>query len=124
MTQLRIATFNLLHGQPLDPEGRPLPLGPDPAAPLAEAIGELDADVLALQEVDRYQPRSGRVDQAAVAAKALGATDYRFAAAVRGRPAPWPAGSPTRRWPMRASASTVRRTTGRTPNCLRTEPRW
>jgi endonuclease/exonuclease/phosphatase family metal-dependent hydrolase len=88
VTQLRIATFNLLHGQPLDPEGRPLPLGPDPAAPLAEAIGELDADVLALQEVDRYQPRSGRVDQAAVAAKALGATDYRFAAAVRGRPAP------------------------------------
>ncbi|WP_198035390.1 endonuclease/exonuclease/phosphatase family protein [Streptacidiphilus rugosus] len=89
MSQLRIATFNLLHGQPMDAHGRPLPLhAEDPAAPLAEAIAALDADVLALQEVDRFQERSGLVDQAAVAAKALGARDHRFAAAVVGRPAP------------------------------------
>ncbi|MEZ0066105.1 endonuclease/exonuclease/phosphatase family metal-dependent hydrolase [Streptacidiphilus sp. MAP12-20] len=91
MSQLRIATFNLLHGQPMDTEGRPLPdslHAGDPAAPLAEAVAALNADVLALQEVDRFQERSGLVDQAAIAAKALGARDYRFAAAVVGRPAP------------------------------------
>ncbi|WP_207892213.1 endonuclease/exonuclease/phosphatase family protein [Streptacidiphilus pinicola] len=91
MSQLRVATFNLLHGQPMDRAGRPLPTdGPSdgPGAPLADAIAALDADVLALQEVDRFQERSGRVDQAAVGAKALGARDYRFAAAVVGHPAP------------------------------------
>lgn len=94
VSQLRIATFNLLHGQPLAPDGAPLPFPPDPddpataAAALTEAVASLDADVLALQEVDRYQPRSGLVDQAAVAAEAMGAADWRFAAALHGRPAP------------------------------------
>ena len=90
VSQLRIATFNLLHGQSLGPDGNPHPAGPgpDPAGILAEAIASLDADVLALQEVDRYQERSGLVDQAAVAAKALGADEWRFAAALHGRPAP------------------------------------
>ena len=91
VSQLRIATFNLLHGQSLGPDGNPLPgarPAADPAETLAQAIAALDADVLALQEVDRYQPRSGLVDQAAVAAKALGAAEWRFAAALHGRPAP------------------------------------
>ncbi|WP_441250355.1 endonuclease/exonuclease/phosphatase family protein [Kitasatospora sp. McL0602] len=88
MTQLRIATFNLLHGQPLAPDGTPLPLTAEPGEPLSEAIAALDADVLALQEVDRHQERSGFTDQAAVAAKAMGAADWRFAAALHGRPAP------------------------------------
>lgn len=90
MTPLRIGTFNLLHGQPLA-RGRPLPPPGDrdaAAGSLARAVTALDADVLALQEVDRYQPRSGLVDQAAVAAAALGAGDWRFAAALHGRPAP------------------------------------
>jgi endonuclease/exonuclease/phosphatase family metal-dependent hydrolase len=94
---VRIATFNLLHGQPLAADGRPLPYptdaaDPPPASgrgcPLAEAVAALDADVLALQEVDRHQLRSGLTDQAAVAAKAMGAGDWRFAAALHGRPAP------------------------------------
>jgi len=88
VSQLRIATFNLLHGQPLAADGSPLPYPPEAADPLAEAITELDADVLALQEVDRHQERSGFVDQTAVAAKAMGAADWRFAAALHGRPAP------------------------------------
>ncbi|WP_280715185.1 endonuclease/exonuclease/phosphatase family protein [Kitasatospora sp. MAP5-34] len=88
MSQLRIATFNLLHGQPLAQDGGPLPYPPEPGEPLGEAIAALDADVLALQEVDRYQERSGLVDQTAVAAKAMGAADWRFAAALHGRPAP------------------------------------
>ncbi|MCG6499084.1 endonuclease/exonuclease/phosphatase family protein [Kitasatospora sp. A2-31] len=88
MSQLRIATFNLLHGQPLAPDGGPRPFPADPDAPLAEAVAALDADVLALQEVDRYQARSGGTDQTAAAAKAMGAADWRFAAALHGRPAP------------------------------------
>ncbi|GAA2256780.1 hypothetical protein GCM10010430_45790 [Kitasatospora cystarginea] len=88
VSQLRIATFNLLHGQPLAADGSPLPYPPEAADPLLEAIAGLDADVLALQEVDRYQVRSGLVDQAATAAKAMGAADWRFAAALHGRPAP------------------------------------
>ncbi|MFI6443173.1 endonuclease/exonuclease/phosphatase family protein [Kitasatospora sp. NPDC050543] len=88
MSQLRIATFNLLHGQPLAPDGSPLPFPAEAGDPLTEAVAALDADVLAIQEVDRHQDRSGRVDQAAVAAKAMGAADWRFAAALHGRPAP------------------------------------
>ncbi|MFD7454412.1 endonuclease/exonuclease/phosphatase family protein [Kitasatospora sp. NPDC059827] len=88
MSQLRIATFNLLHGQPLAPDGTPLPYPADAGAPLAQAVAALDADVLALQEVDRHQARSGGTDQAAVAAAAMGAGDWRFAAALHGRPAP------------------------------------
>ncbi|GAA2749382.1 endonuclease/exonuclease/phosphatase family protein [Kitasatospora cinereorecta] len=85
---LRIATYNLLHGQPLAADGSPALFPAEPGAPLAEAVADLDADVLALQEVDRHQERSGLVDQAAVAAKAMGAADWRFAAALHGTPAP------------------------------------
>ncbi|MFI9270495.1 endonuclease/exonuclease/phosphatase family protein [Kitasatospora sp. NPDC052896] len=88
MSPLRIATFNLLHGQPLAADGSPLPYPDEAGDPLHEAIAALDADVLALQEVDRYQQRSGLTDQSAVAAKAMGAADWRFAAALHGRPAP------------------------------------
>ncbi|MGW4383680.1 endonuclease/exonuclease/phosphatase family protein [Kitasatospora sp. NPDC004531] len=88
MTTLRIATYNLLHGQPLAADGSPAPYPVEPGAPLAEAVASLDADVLALQEVDRGQPRSGRTDQTALAAKAMGAADWRFAAALHGTPAP------------------------------------
>ncbi|MFI6444348.1 endonuclease/exonuclease/phosphatase family protein [Kitasatospora sp. NPDC050543] len=86
---MRVATFNVLHGLPMD-RGRPVPAGAgaDPAAPLAEAIGSLDADVLALQELDRFQERSGGVDQAALAAVAANACDWRYASALHGRSVP------------------------------------
>jgi endonuclease/exonuclease/phosphatase family metal-dependent hydrolase len=76
---VRLATFNLL-------SGRSLRDGSADAATLAEAVGRLDADVLALQEVDRHQARSGGVDQAQVAARAMGAVAYRFVPLVRGTP--------------------------------------
>ncbi|OIJ68132.1 endonuclease/exonuclease/phosphatase family protein [Streptomyces mangrovisoli] len=83
---MRWATFNILHGRRLDSRGRPVPDdGTDPRTPLAEAVAALDADVLALQEVDRLQPRSGRADQAAVAAAAMGAKDWRYASALHAR---------------------------------------
>ncbi len=84
--RVRCATFNVLHGQLVRPDGRPAPVHPDdPSAPLAEAVAGLDADVMALQEVDRFQERSGGVDQAAVAADALGARDWRYATALHSR---------------------------------------
>lgn len=63
-------------------DGRQGDFPADPAQPLADAVAALDADVLALQELDRHQDRTGQVDQALVAAQAMGATDWRFATAV------------------------------------------
>ena len=52
------------------------------AARLTEAVASLDVDVLAVQEVDRGQPRSGGTDQLAVAAAAAGAATGAFAGDV------------------------------------------
>ncbi len=76
---MRLATFNLLHGRSLA-DGLVDPVR------LAAAVTALDADVLALQEVDRDQSRSGNLDLTAIAAQALGAPEHRFAAAVVGTP--------------------------------------
>jgi len=83
---VRIATFNVLHGRPRDdcPPASRATLG-TMEAPLAEAVASLDADILALQELDRFQQRSGDVDQARVAAEAMGAMDWRYASALHGR---------------------------------------
>ncbi|HEV2640887.1 MAG TPA: endonuclease/exonuclease/phosphatase family protein [Actinocrinis sp.] len=80
-------TFNVLHGRPMR-DGRPVPEAGETGQAFAEAVAALDADVLALQELDRLQERSGRVDQAALAAEAMGARDWRYASALHGRPAP------------------------------------
>lgn len=66
MRRLRVASFNVLHGVVAD--GR----GPVDLEALARAARSLDADILALQEVDVGVPRSGRVDQASFVADALG----------------------------------------------------
>jgi endonuclease/exonuclease/phosphatase family metal-dependent hydrolase len=71
-----VATWNILHGADL--LGRP---NPDR---FQQAVHSLDVDVLALQEVDRHQPRSGGLDWAGLAADAMGATGWRFAAALHG----------------------------------------
>jgi endonuclease/exonuclease/phosphatase family metal-dependent hydrolase len=77
---VRLATFNLMHGRSLH-DGRVEPQR------LRAAVAGLDADVLGMQEVDRDQPRSGKVDLAALAAAALGErTAFRFAPAVIGTP--------------------------------------
>jgi endonuclease/exonuclease/phosphatase family metal-dependent hydrolase len=76
---MRVATFNILHGRnPADDVVHVQTLG--------SAIAGLDADVLALQEVDRNQPRSHGADLTAVAAEAMGAVDHRFVAAMTGSP--------------------------------------
>jgi endonuclease/exonuclease/phosphatase family metal-dependent hydrolase len=82
---MRIATFNVLHGRP---NADPSHLVMSSSEPLAEAVAALDVDVLALQELDRFQPRSGDVDQAAVAASAMGASEWRYASAFHARSIP------------------------------------
>jgi endonuclease/exonuclease/phosphatase family metal-dependent hydrolase len=77
--QLRMATFNILHGRSVH-DGA---VHPDR---LVDSIKELDADILALQEVDLDQPRSGNSDLTAVAAEAMGAVSHRFVAAISGTP--------------------------------------
>src|SRR5690606_30148394 len=60
-TRIRLATFNIKHGAPArDYDGNP--------EALAEACAALEADVLALQEVDDGVPRSARADLAGQAA--------------------------------------------------------
>jgi len=80
-----LATFNVLHGRQVH-EGRPVPASAaDAERPLAEAVASMDADVVSLQEVDRFQERSGLTDQARVAAEAARAEDWRYASALHGR---------------------------------------
>ena len=79
---MRIATFNILNGRSPDDDV----VDPDR---LCRAVAALDADVLALQEVDRSQARSGNADLTALAAGAMGAVDHRFVAALSGPPSLW-----------------------------------
>ncbi len=81
--RVRFATFNVLHGRPME-DGRPLPVQAG-GEPFAAAVASLDADVLALQELDHLQERSGGADQAMEAAVASGAKDWRYASAFHGR---------------------------------------
>lgn len=86
---MRMATFNILHGRSVhDGEVR--------LDRLADSIKALDADVLALQEVDLAQSRSSMADLTAVAAEAMGAVSHRFVAAISGTPgATWMAATGT-----------------------------
>jgi endonuclease/exonuclease/phosphatase family metal-dependent hydrolase len=100
---VRVATINLASGR--DVTGESLH-----AEELAAAVAELDADVVAVQEVDVGQPRSHGVDQPAVVAAALRAVDWRYAATVVGTPAPDPVRSWTPAEPvvLRGPADAVR----------------
>jgi endonuclease/exonuclease/phosphatase family metal-dependent hydrolase len=84
-----MATFNILHGRSLDAERVDVER-------FAGAVRLLDADVLALQEVDRNQQRSAHADLTAVAAEVMGAHEHRFVAALSGTPgATWLAATGT-----------------------------
>jgi endonuclease/exonuclease/phosphatase family metal-dependent hydrolase len=76
---MRVATFNILHA-------RSVRDGVVDLDRLRAAVRELDADVLAIQEVDCDQPRSASADLTAVAAEAMGAVSHRFVAALSGTP--------------------------------------
>jgi endonuclease/exonuclease/phosphatase family metal-dependent hydrolase len=71
---MRVATFNIRGGRP--PRARQ----PDHAR-LVDVVRSLDADVVALQEVDRATRRAGGVDQPALLAAATG-LEVTFARAI------------------------------------------
>jgi endonuclease/exonuclease/phosphatase family metal-dependent hydrolase len=79
---MRVATFNILNGR--SPSDDRVDLDR-----FSAAIESIDADVLALQEVDRHQDRSAGADFTTLAAEAMGATEHRFVAALTGSPATW-----------------------------------
>ena len=94
---IRLLSFNLQHGRPgdgarLDPATAPLAdsdiadagAAREVLAALADQIRDIDPDVIALQEVDLGQRRSGRLDQTAVLADLLGWNGHRFAATYAG----------------------------------------
>jgi endonuclease/exonuclease/phosphatase family metal-dependent hydrolase len=76
---MRLATFNILHG-------RSIRDGLVDLDRLTAAVRTLNPDILALQEVDRGQPRSHLADLTAIAAEAMGAVAHRFAAVLSGTP--------------------------------------
>jgi endonuclease/exonuclease/phosphatase family metal-dependent hydrolase len=82
MFSVRIASWNTFSGR------HPHDSAIDPDT-FASAVAELDADVLALQEVDRAQPRSGGHDLTALAASAMGATWSELLPALVGSPPHW-----------------------------------
>ena len=66
---MRIATFNIRHGQPSGESATD-------NEQMARTIAALGADVVALQEVDARLERSGGVEQTVVAAQASGLSSY------------------------------------------------
>ena len=77
--ELRLASVNLFSGRsPAD--------GLIDHDRVAAAVAGLEADVVALQEVDHAQPRSGLADQAGLVAAATGAVTHRFVPLVAGTP--------------------------------------
>ena len=76
---MRLATLNLLNGTSLS--DRSVTPGR-----LVEAVQALGADVVGLQEVDRYQPRSHGADLTRQVAEAMGAPHWRFVPALVGTP--------------------------------------
>ncbi|PZR53192.1 endonuclease [Xylanimonas oleitrophica] len=73
----RLVTFNVQHGRSQH-DGRV-----DPAR-LADAVVGLGGDVVALQEVDRWQPRSLGSDLAHAVVEATGVVEHRYLPALAG----------------------------------------
>jgi endonuclease/exonuclease/phosphatase family metal-dependent hydrolase len=76
--ELRVATWNIFGGRTWDGGRVDLDL-------TLAVLRRLDADLVAVQEVDREQARSGGADQARVLGEALG-MEWRYAPALLGTP--------------------------------------
>ncbi|MEX2290591.1 MAG: endonuclease/exonuclease/phosphatase family protein [Mycobacteriales bacterium] len=76
---VRLATLNLLNGMSL-PDRLVTP------GRLADAVRALRADVVGLQEVDRFQPRSHSADLTLQVAEGMGTSHWRFVPALVGTP--------------------------------------
>lgn len=74
---MRITSWNLLHGQSLNPAEE---------ASYSQVAASLATDLLALQEIDMNLERSGRTNQLAEIAEQMGAAHWGFAPTVHGTP--------------------------------------
>ncbi len=97
---MRVLTLNIASGR--DPDGQALALAALDGA--LAGVAALDADLVALQEVDAAQERSHRTHQTAAVASACGLEHWRFAPALAGTPAPLVRGAPA---PWRAVGGTL-----------------
>lgn len=93
LAALRIASFNILHGQTVSSAAAHSTAhlqsptdGPPDATAFVAALQEVNADVIGLQEVDRNQVRSGSIHQAELAARTLDTDQWRFVPTVVGTP--------------------------------------
>jgi len=79
---MKVISWNIFNGQAANP-AEPVP----PLAQLvAEAVGMVGCDLIAVQEVDENQPRSGSVHQMEIVAQAIDAPHWGYARAVIGTP--------------------------------------
>ena len=79
---MKVISWNIFNGQAANPT---LP-APDLSESIRETITSQGCDLLAVQEVDENQPRSGNVHQLEVIAEAMNAPYWGYARAVIGTP--------------------------------------
>jgi endonuclease/exonuclease/phosphatase family metal-dependent hydrolase len=79
---MKVISWNIFNGQGANPT---LP-SPDLAEAIAACIGAVGGEILAVQEVDENQKRSGNVHQMEIIAQAMGAPHWGYARAVIGTP--------------------------------------
>ena len=78
---MRLTSWNLLHGQAMPPDSEA-----DNNALLAAEIDHLKSDVIGLQEVDYFLPRSGTHNQVGYVAAIMNAPHWAFAPSLMGSP--------------------------------------
>ena len=79
---MKVISWNIFNGQAANPTHPTPPL----ADSISETIASIGGDVLAVQEVDEKQARSGTVHQMEIIAQAMGAPHWGYARAVIGTP--------------------------------------
>jgi len=79
-------TWNILHGQSIPPGPHTAKESAGQLQSAASILRDCGVEVLALQEVDRNQDRSGAIDQIMVMARECGAEHWAFAPTLIGTP--------------------------------------
>ena len=86
MASLRIATWNLLHGQRIPPADSGINNFSANLHEIADRIASAKIDVIGLEEIDAHQDRSDTTEQIEIIAQRLGAKDLAYARTVIGTP--------------------------------------
>jgi endonuclease/exonuclease/phosphatase family metal-dependent hydrolase len=79
---MKVISWNIFNGQAANPTEP----APGLSSSINDAVGLVGCDVIAVQEVDENQPRSGSVHQMEIVAGAIGANHWGYARAVIGTP--------------------------------------